>query len=51
MMKCYNCGYVWTYGGKRKYYVCCPQCMRQISLKKVARLATEQEDLPNEDTS
>jgi hypothetical protein len=39
-VKCYHCGYVWRYTGKRMYTTC-PNCYRRVKIA-VARITEEE---------
>ena len=39
-IKCFHCGHKWDYKGKNPYYVTCPYCRSQVSVRKYKVLQT-----------
>ena len=34
-MTCHNCGHIWDYKGKSKFYATCPNCHYKVNVQKM----------------
>ena len=34
-LKCQNCGNIWNYKGKSKYYATCTRCLKKIKVQEI----------------
>lgn len=32
-IRCNHCGYEWNYKGSKKFYACCPNCLRKVHIE------------------